>query len=232
MPNEIHPIGFEHNPQQSWSLPADFLVRIAESSLNRDAILLVLNLFALLGSEAHLAVEKTVYMESTEMLFNVDKERLGAALTQAEQAGFILSYVEEKTNKAYYLAGTPQGRSLMTSLEQGLAQLESEQVVSRLPLIERPNIYKLYEANIGPLTPMMAEMLKEDEATYPYDWIEDAVKEAVERNKRSWRYVRAILKAWKERGRDNTEKQEGSIVEEYRRLYEEQRKRRGGKHSD
>jgi len=77
---------------------------------------------------------------------------------------------------------------------------------------------------------MMAEMLREDAEQYPYDWIEDAVAEAVERNKRSWRYVRAILSAWKERGRDTT-KQEGSIVEEYRRLYQEQRKRRGGKSS-
>lgn len=78
----------------------------------------------------------------------------------------------------------------------------------------------------------MAEMLKEDEAEYPYEWIEAAVAEAVERNKRSWRYVRAILNVRRERGRDTTSKQqEESIVEEYRRLYQEQRKRRSGKSS-
>ncbi|HOC23150.1 MAG TPA: DnaD domain protein, partial [Anaerolineaceae bacterium] len=141
-------------------------------------------------------------------------------------------YKDEQNQKVYFLPGTPQGRKWLERLTTGQEKLNGGLVISKLPLEERPNIYKLYEAHIGPLTPIMAEMLKEDEAEYPYEWIEAAVAEAVERNKRSWRYVRAILNAWKERGRETTSKQqEGSIVEEYRRLYQEQRKRRSGKSS-
>ena len=51
----------------------------------------------------------------------------------------------------------------------------------------RPNIFSLYEQNIGLLTRLLAEELMEAEATYPEVWIEEAVRIAVESNKRSWR---------------------------------------------
>jgi DnaD/phage-associated family protein len=66
---------------------------------------------------------------------------------------------------------------------------------------ERTTIYALYEQNIGLLTPLLAEELHEAEETYPDAWIEDAFREAVAQNKRSWRYVRRILESWAERGR-------------------------------
>jgi DnaD/phage-associated family protein len=65
---------------------------------------------------------------------------------------------------------------------------------------ERPNIFKLYEGNIGPLTPMIADALKDAEATYSEDWIAEALEIAVKSNKRSWKYVEAILRRWKEEG--------------------------------
>jgi len=66
---------------------------------------------------------------------------------------------------------------------------------------ERTTIYALYEQNIGLLTPLLAEELHEAEETYPAAWIEDAFREAVAQNKRSWRYVRRILESWSSRGR-------------------------------
>jgi DnaD/phage-associated family protein len=60
----------------------------------------------------------------------------------------------------------------------------------------RSNIFKLYEQNFGALTPMIADALKDAEATYPAEWIENAMTEAVENNKRNWKYVEAILKRW------------------------------------
>jgi len=66
---------------------------------------------------------------------------------------------------------------------------------------ERTTIYQLYEQNIGLLTPLLAEELREAEETYPASWIEDAFREAVAQNKRNWRYVRRILENWTSRGR-------------------------------
>ena len=66
---------------------------------------------------------------------------------------------------------------------------------------ERPNVYELYEANVGLLTPMVADRLRDAEAEYPAEWIEAAIRGAVERNVRSWRYIAAILERWASEGR-------------------------------
>lgn len=67
---------------------------------------------------------------------------------------------------------------------------------------EQPNIFTLYEENIGMLTPMIAEELKDAERLYPASWIEDAFREAVSQNKRSWKYIEAILKRWASEGKE------------------------------
>ena len=67
------------------------------------------------------------------------------------------------------------------------------------------NIYSVYEKNIGIITPMIAEEIKKAEETYPADWITDAIKEAVNNNKRNWRYITAILERWTTEGRSNGE---------------------------
>ena len=72
--------------------------------------------------------------------------------------------------------------------------------------LDRPNIYMLYEENIGPLTPLIADRLRAAEEKYKPNWIADAIEKAVVSNVRSWRYVEAILMSWKENGRDGTER--------------------------
>ena len=67
------------------------------------------------------------------------------------------------------------------------------------------NIFALYEQNIGMITPMIAEELKEAEKIYPPQWIEEAFKEAVTLNKRSWKYIARILERWASEGKDSGE---------------------------
>jgi len=67
--------------------------------------------------------------------------------------------------------------------------------------IERPNIFVLYEQNIGLLSPLLADELKDAADRYPADWIEAAFLEAVQHNKRKWSYIRAILRRWETEGR-------------------------------
>lgn len=68
---------------------------------------------------------------------------------------------------------------------------------------ERPSIFRLYEENIGVLTPMVGEHLRALEGEYPWAWIVEAFREAVRQNKRRLAYVEAILRRWKEEGRDD-----------------------------
>lgn len=67
--------------------------------------------------------------------------------------------------------------------------------------VEQPNIFLLYEQNIGLLTPMIAGQLEDAADRYPADWIEAAFSEAVQRNKRNWKYISAILRRWETEGR-------------------------------
>lgn len=69
------------------------------------------------------------------------------------------------------------------------------------PSAERLNIFALYEANIGLLSPMLAEELKDAETRYPTEWIEDAFGEAAAQNKRNWRYISRILERWEREGK-------------------------------
>jgi len=70
---------------------------------------------------------------------------------------------------------------------------------------QRRNIFALYEENIGMLTPIIAEELKDAESLYPASWIEDAFREAVGRNKRNWRYISKILERWRSEGKGDGE---------------------------
>ena len=67
--------------------------------------------------------------------------------------------------------------------------------------VERPTIFLLYEQNVGLLTPLVAEELREAEERYPAEWIEEAFRLAIQQNKRKWSYIRAILKRWETEGK-------------------------------
>lgn len=65
----------------------------------------------------------------------------------------------------------------------------------------RPDVFRLYEENIGLITPMVAELLKDMETEYPQEWIVKAFGEAVRNNRHSLSYVEAILRRWRDDGR-------------------------------
>jgi len=71
------------------------------------------------------------------------------------------------------------------------------------------NIFALYEQNIGLITPLVAEELKEAAKVYPAQWIEEAFKEAVSMNKRSWKYISRILERWASEGKDSGKYRQG-----------------------
>jgi DnaD/phage-associated family protein len=64
------------------------------------------------------------------------------------------------------------------------------------------NIFSVYESNIGLLTPMVSEELKDIEKEYPVDWIEDAIKVSVQANVRKLSYIKAVLSRWRTDGRN------------------------------
>jgi len=79
---------------------------------------------------------------------------------------------------------------------------------------EFSRISKLYEQEIGALTPLVADMIRDDCKTYPADWIPEAIEIAVARGVRNWKFVRGILKNCKDAGKrpslNRLEKQNGN----------------------
>lgn len=67
-----------------------------------------------------------------------------------------------------------------------------------LGLVERTNIFILFERTFGFLNPTLVPMLKEWETEYPLPWLEEAFGEARANAANNWRYVGAILKRWQE----------------------------------
>ena len=74
---------------------------------------------------------------------------------------------------------------------------------------DRPSEFTEYESNIGMLTPVIADKLKEAIDHYPKGWVSDAIKIAAENNARSWRYIEKILENWQAHGKDDGRPKEG-----------------------
>jgi DNA replication protein len=100
-----------------------------------------------------------------------------------------------------YLVHTPENAR---TAAQTAPQSHHDDVPTEARTDEAPNIFALYEANIGLLTPMVADQLRDAEQTYPVEWIEAAIREATESNARSWRYISAVLDRWAVKGRGDT----------------------------
>lgn len=58
------------------------------------------------------------------------------------------------------------------------------------------NVYRIYEQEIGPLTPSIADQLKLAEEDHTPSWVIQAIRIASANSKRSWSYVDAILRRW------------------------------------
>lgn len=151
--------------------------------------------------------------------------KLAEALERTVARGtFLLVNVESADGQIdLYFPNTARGRAAVEGITKGEwrpSMYEDETVTL---LVERPNAFVLYEQNIGPLTPIIAEELRDAEQTYPPAWIEEAIELAVANNVRKWRYVMAILERWRQEGkqdgislRDTEKKLARQVPDEYR----------------
>jgi DnaD/phage-associated family protein len=132
-------------------------------------------------------------------------ERLIAALEKAVNRGTFLKAILKENSKpeTFFFMNNPKGQAAVKAIKNGKWVYRTD---SKSYYIEPPpeirNIFQLYEENIGPITPMLADALKDIEVAYPEIWIEEAFQIAVENNKRSLKYIEAILKRWHEGGKN------------------------------
>ncbi|MEW6568341.1 MAG: DnaD domain protein [Chloroflexota bacterium] len=146
---------------------------------------------------------------------------LDEALERAVARGTLLKarLAEGSGGSDLFFLNTPKGRAALEALQRGAWRPSGRPEAPVELQLERPNLFSLYEQNIGPLTPMIADVLRQAQQDYPASWIEDAVRIAVENNVRKWRYIEAILEDWRTRGRD--EREDRGDTEKARRRYVE-----------
>jgi len=208
---------------QSIKLPANLLARC--DGLGADAILLLLAFFELLSLQEVKSDVVELYILLDHMPISEDT-RWQKALAELLEEELLLAYpqtIEDPQVPVLLFPATPEGIRRFEGLREGSLSLADIQAANPLPNPDKPNIFTLYEQNIGPLTPMVAEILKADAETYPESWLREAMQEAVSRNIRNWKYVQAILKAWQEKGRDSTHGTTQSALERFRELYRQQK---------
>jgi len=143
-------------------------------------------------------------MESLRGLGKSSEEALKQALVAAIRRGTVL-HVElgDGENEDIYLINNDASKQALAKIQSGELKLGGLKATTPEPAPAEPppDIFTLYEQNIGMLTPMIAEELREAEKLYPLDWIHDAIKEAVALNKRNIRYITRILERWSEEGK-------------------------------
>ncbi len=151
-------------------------------------------------------MQDIILMEGLGSGNNAALEHLLDGLERAVARGTLLHISIESADGStdIYFINTPKGRAALEGIMHGdwRPALGREDVPVSLR-VERPNIFVLYEQNIGSLTPLLADELKDAEQTYTLPWIEEAIQLAVQNNKRNWRYARAILERWRIQGKDS-----------------------------
>ena len=89
------------------------------------------------------------------------------------------------------------GSGLLTTTAAGAGEKESPKPEMSPELAA---IAKTYENEIGPISGIIAEELKEIASRDPPEWFEAAVKEAVRANVRKLSYIKSILERWRKEG--------------------------------
>jgi DnaD/phage-associated family protein len=137
---------------------------------------------------------------------------LQEALRRSVERGLLLEATlgEGEMQEKLYFMNSAKGRTAVEAIQNGRWQPGERNAAPAVLRPATPNIFRLYENHVGPVTPLLAESLGEAEDLYPAEWIEEAFQIAVEHNARNWRYIEAILKRWHKEGRNAKENRRDS----------------------
>ena len=134
-------------------------------------------------------------LEADAMLLGAlgSREAVRAGLAAASARGTLVE------SGGRYLLGTPENQRTASTSDAAASTPTATPAEARR--VERENVFALYESNVGLMTPLVADQLRDAETEYPAEWIEAAIREAAERNVRNWRYIASILERWAVEGR-------------------------------
>jgi len=135
---------------------------------------------------------------------------LEESLDRSVQRGTLLmaALEIEDNRETLYFINSPKSRAAVDAIKKGEWRFPRDNDEQFEPLIESPNIFRLYEENIGPLTPLIADAIGDAQDDFAENWIAEAIQIAAENNVRNWKYIDAILKRWQQEGKHDRRDQE------------------------
>jgi DnaD/phage-associated family protein len=196
--------GFQEDNLSLVRLPESFFTQVLPKIESITQLRLLLYFFwHFEQQQGSLRFLKLVDLTSDPFLMNMvgEEAKLKSDLDELINMGVLLEAAPTGEIEKLYFINGPQGRAAVHAIENGDWKPGTRERKAIQVSEQKPNIFELYEENIGAITPMMAEILKEDEKTYPEPWIKQAIEIAVTRNVRNWKYVQAILERWQKEGR-------------------------------
>lgn len=132
-----------------------------------------------------------------------NEERAAKARAKKVAGGMVVAQPYVVAQPGGGVVAQPTQKPLSKGLTTATTADAQKKEVSAEPALPKPNIFRDYEQNFGALTPMIADELRDFEKTYPLDWIEYAMREAVTSNARNVKYVASILKRIQQHGFDS-----------------------------
>lgn len=224
MPRSVQPdkpftvTGLMLNPDEVVAVPASFLTDIVPAITSIEELqvsLAAIRLYDAAGGFTEPLADKAILRDRAlrsalrvEGSPRAPDARIAKGLDLALARGTLVRLLSTEARKrsTFYYLNTPENRATIRMMESGQIPAPRSLWPDEQPpsiTIDRPNAFRLYEQNIGPLTPLIADQISRAIEGYPADWIEDALAEAVTYNRRSWRYVTRILENWQAYGRQD-----------------------------
>ncbi len=198
-------------------IPRDFFDRLLPSMSNLLELKLLLHVHALISdqrgevrcvSRRELLADQTV-MRGMKLDGNPRSpaDNLLDAMERATSRGALLSATvrdEAGDSDVWLFLNDAEGRTALALLADGDEEGRGERAADgRKVTVDRPNVFLIYEQNVGLLTPIVAELIREAVAAYPETWIRDAIAVSVQSNRRNWRYIQRVLDRWAREGKDD-----------------------------
>ena len=203
--------GFKSNRDQNTSIPHEFFSEILPNIHDLYELKTILYILWFIENNdldyPYITIEQLknddLFLSSLGNSKSDQLEHLQESITHAVGDNVLLDFKIEFTSPEIdcFFLNNSKGREAVELLKNRILEIELG-VDNSLELTKvRPNIFHIYEQNIGIITPVIADELRDLEKDYPINWIEEAMKEAVKSNIRNLRYIEAILKNWKKEGR-------------------------------
>lgn len=204
--------GFSEGSTLSFRIPEPIITEIIPRLDHLDDLVLTLYIFwkmEKIEGSVHFLIEKSIFLDPFYHKYypnqdtNQIAEKLKESIDRLMELGVILIYSYEADNSVEELLflNSTRSRAAIKAIKNGDWIPGIHEDLPSAWITDQEPIFSLYEQNIGIITPLIAEALADAENSFPEIWIREAIQIAAERNKRSWKYIEAILIRWEKGGR-------------------------------